>query len=321
MLLVKGGQKLPKEELIPTPSFGLNHIIGGGLWSGRFHILWGNPQAGKSTLALHTMAEAQKLGYTPVIVDAEGSMTDDWMEFCGIDLEQRIVIRSTVLEDILKVIMPMFRERDKKYIFLIDSLNTIVMEQFYKNDDGTGGIAIYARSQGALIQKVADQLISGVNHCVIFIAQQTIAAKGQHFVTAGKFGKSAEHWATNIIRLNASDASGMVEKDKDDRITEREVSWGMSKSKQRPVQGTKGSYFFSPETASIDKVREAFHIAVRHDIIKKSGAWFYYKDEKYHGEVKCLEAITEEDMADIMEQLQTMDLDFDYDESVVIKDE
>ena len=311
MLVIKGGEKIPKPDIIPTPSFGLNYILGGGLWTGRYHIVWGNPQAGKSTLCFHAAAEAQKLGYTPVIIDAEGSSTDEWMEHCGIDTNNRIVIRSTILEDILNVIMPMFREKDSKYFFIFDSINTIVMEQFYKNDDSMGGIGIYARSQGVLIQKVADELISGVNHCVVFIAQQTIAAKGQYFVTQGKYGNAAYHWATNIVRLNAGDASADVDRDNDERITSRKVTWRIDKSKQRSIQGTKGDYWFSPESAHIDLKREAFHIAVRHGVINKKGAWFEWNGNSYHGADKLVNALSDEDMNLILGQLNELTLNFD----------
>lgn len=314
MLIVKGGEKIPTPEVIPTPSFGLNYILGGGLWSGRYHIVWGNPQAGKSTLCFHAAAQAQAQGYTPVIVDAEGSSTDEWMEHCGIDINDRIVIRSTILEDILNVIMPMFREKDSKYFFIFDSINTIVMEQFYKNDDGTGSIGIYARSQGVLIQKVADELISGVNHCVLFIAQQTIAAKGQYFVTQGKYGNAAYHWATNIIRLNATEASADLDRDDDERIVGRKVTWRIDKSKQRPVQGTKGDYWFSPDTAKIEHKKEAFHLAVRHGIIEKKGAWFQWGDKKFHGAEKLIEAMTEDDMDQVFASLREIDLSFDVEE-------
>lgn len=316
MLVIKGGEKIPKPDVIPTPSFGLNYILGGGLWTGRYHIVWGNPQAGKSTLCFHAAAEAQKLGYTPVIIDAEGSSTDEWMEHCGIDIENRIVIRSTILEDILNVIMPMFREKDSKYFFIFDSINTIVMEQFYKNDDGMGGIGIYARSQGVLIQKVADELISGVNHCVVFIAQQTIAAKGQYFVTQGKYGNAAYHWATNIIRLNAGDASADVDRDDDERITSRKVTWRIDKSKQRSIQGTKGDYWFSPESAHIDLKREAFHIAVRHGIVTKKGAWFEWNGERYHGAEKLVSALSDDDMRLILSELESITLTFDSEDVV-----
>jgi recombination protein RecA len=311
MLVVKGGEKIPVPEVIPTPSFGLNYILGGGLWSGRYHIVWGNPQAGKSTMCFHAAAEAQKLGYTPVIIDAEGSSTDEWMEHCGIDTTNRIVIRSTILEDILSVIMPMFRDKDAKYFFIFDSINTIVMEQFYKNDDGVGGIGIYARSQGVLIQKVADQLISGVNHCVVFIAQQTIAAKGQYFVTQGKYGNAAFHWATNIIRLNAGEASADLDRDDDERIVGRKVTWRIDKSKQKSVQGTKGDYWFSPHSAEIDHNKEAFHLAVRHGLIAKKGAWFEYGGERYHGSDKLIKALSQEDMDQIFADLESIELIFE----------
>lgn len=311
MLVVKGGEKLPVPEVIPTPSFGLNYILGGGLWSGRYHIVWGNPQAGKSTMCFHAAAEAQRLGYTPVIIDAEGSSTDEWMEHCGINTKDRIVIRSTILEDILSVIMPMFRDKDAKYFFIFDSINTIVMEQFYKNDDGVGGIGIYARSQGVLIQKVADQLISGVNHCVVFIAQQTIAAKGQYFVTQGKYGNAAFHWATNIIRLNAGEASADLDRDDDERIVGRKVTWRIDKSKQKSVQGTKGDYWFSPDSAEIDHNKEAFHLAVRHGLIVKKGAWFEYGGERYHGSDKLIKALSQEDMDQIFSDLENIELIFE----------
>ena len=311
MLVVKGGEKLPVPEVIPTPSFGLNYILGGGLWSGRYHIVWGNPQAGKSTMCFHAAAEAQKLGYTPVIIDAEGSSTDEWMEHCGINTNDRIIIRSTILEDILSVIMPMFRDKDAKYFFIFDSINTIVMEQFYKNDDGVGGIGIYARSQGVLIQKVADQLISGVNHCVVFIAQQTIAAKGQYFVTQGKYGNAAFHWATNIIRLNAGEASADLDRDDDERIVGRKVTWRIDKSKQKSVQGTKGDYWFSPDSAEIDHNKEAFHLAVRHGLIIKKGAWFEYGGERYHGSDKLIKALSQEDMDQIFSDLENIELIFE----------
>lgn len=311
MLVVKGGEKLPVPEVIPTPSFGLNYILGGGLWSGRYHIVWGNPQAGKSTMCFHAAAEAQRLGYTPVIIDAEGSSTDEWMEHCGINIKDRIVIRSTILEDILSVIMPMFRDKDAKYFFIFDSINTVVMEQFYKNDDGVGGIGIYARSQGVLIQKVADQLISGVNHCVVFIAQQTIAAKGQYFVTQGKYGNAAFHWATNIIRLNAGEASADLDRDDDERIVGRKVTWRIDKSKQKSVQGTKGDYWFSPDSAEIDHNKEAFHLAVRHGLIIKKGAWFEYGGERYHGSDKLIKALSQEDMDQIFSDLENIELIFE----------
>ncbi len=290
----------------------MNYILGGGLWTGRYHILWGGYSAGKSTLALHTAANAQnELGMIPVIIDAEGTMTDQWMEHCGIDLDQRVLIRSTRLEDVMEYVLPKMRQVESRYFFIFDSLNTLVMEQFYKDDDSTGAIGIYARSQTVLLQKTADAIISNTNHCALFIAQQTMGTKGQYFVHQGKFGNAATHWSTNIIRLSASDSSADTERDADDRIVNRKVTWKVEKSKQKSVQGTKGDYWFSPSSATIDLSREAFHLAVRNGVIEKRGAWFYYGDEKYHGEAKALEALGGKEIDNILSQLDNVELDFD----------
>jgi recombination protein RecA len=318
MLIVKGGQVLPKAEIIETPSYGLNRILGGGFWSGRYHILWGNPQAGKSTFALHTARMAQELGFVPVIVDAEGSMTDEWMEHCGVNLADRIVMRSTIAEEILQEMMPMLRSKNEKYIFIVDSINSIVMESFYKKDDGSGGMGIYARSQGHFLQKVSSELISGVNHCVLFIAQQTMGMKGTYFVAQGKFGNAAHHWATNIIKLNATDSKDNTERDDDEKITNRMVTWKIDKSKQSPIQGTKGDYWFSPDTASIDIDREVFHIAVRNGIISRGGAWFTFGDRKYQGENRFVNAMVDdgftEEIIDALNNVVKLDYDWEEEE-------
>lgn len=318
MLIIKGGEAIPKPEVIKTPSYGLNNIIGGGLWSGRYHILWGNPQAGKTTLALHTAAAAQELGYVPVIVDAEGSITDEWLDHCGIDKASRIVMRSTRLEDIMKVMIPMTKEKGSKYCFIIDSINSIVMEQFYKEDGSTGGIGIYARSQGVLFQKLSDVVIESVDHIFILIAQQTLKNNGRDFVAEGKFGNTAAHWATNIIKLYASNAKTNMEQDDDERILSRTVTWKIMKSKQVAVQGAKGEYWFNPTTAEIDQKKEIFHIAVRNGVISQSGkAWFEYDGKKYNGEKKMVAEASDEVWEKISYELDNLaDWDFDVDEVV-----
>lgn len=314
MLIVKGGESLPKPDVIPTPSFALNYILGGGLWSGRIHVLWGNTQAGKSTLALHTAAAAQEMGYIPVIIDAEGTTTDEWLEYCGVDNSNRIVVRSTRLEDILGYIMPLMREQESKYFFILDSINSVVMEAFYKEDGNTGAIGYQARSQTAFLQKISDLMIGNTHHCMLLISQMTMKSEGMYFKQAGKFGNAVDHWATNIIRLSASSASKNVETDEDERINNRMVTWKVQKSKQGPIQGTKGDYWFSPDTAEIDKGKEAFHLGVRNGVIEKSGKWYKWKGESYNGEKKILEALTEEDFEEILTALNDLVLDLDYEE-------
>ena len=318
MLIVKGGEKIPSPEVIPTPSYGMNYILGGGWWTGRVHILWGNPSAGKTTFALYVAAEAQKMGYHLIYIDSEKSATDEWLVKCGIDINERTYIQSNKLEDINKHVLPMLREKGSKYIVIVDSINTIVNESFYNKDDNATQIGMYARAQSQMFQKLAD--VVTVDHMVICIAQQTSVSSGMFFKQAGKFGQVAEHWATNIVRLSTNNSTDDNTKDTDGRITARKVTWKFEKSKQKPIVGTLGDYWFSPMNADIDRSREIFHLAVRNKVIKKGGAWYSYGDIKGQGADNFLEAASDEDVNKIYMELMATDLSFDIDDEVTDDD-
>lgn len=317
MLLVTEGVEIPRPEIIPVPSLGINYTLGGGLWTGRQHVFWGPSQVGKTTFILHILAEAQKMGYTPVIIDAEKSLVGpegitDWIGHCGIK-KPYMYSNHNILEDILKEIMPLLKDGNK-YIFLIDSINSIVMEQFYDKDETTGAIGLYARTQKVLMQKMANEM--GPEHICIMVAQQAMKKSGQNMIAGGSYGNSVHHWATNIIKLFSSDAKDRISTDADDRIMERQVSWRIDKSKQGPVQGTTGEYFFSPASASINHLGELIKIAVRNDVIKQSGAWFEVNGQRFQGRSKLEQALNDDDdlFNDVYTAVSTMKLEFDMNE-------
>jgi len=320
MLKVKKGERLPMHEVIPTPSFGLNHALGGGLWTGRYHVFWGNPSAGKTTLALQTLAAAQGMGYEPWIIDSEGSITDAWQEKCGIDLTNREFRRGTILEEVLVDVMPEMRKEGAKRIFLFDSINTLVAEQFYKKDDSQGGMGMYARSQTFMMQKLANELICGTDNIVLLVAQQTVDMSGYQPMMAAKLASATKHWNSNEIKFFASKASKSIVRDKGSNvILDHEVLWTIMKSRQRAVIGAKGSFWYNPEDAVIDKKREVFEIAVRNGIIEPSGPYFRIGDEKYHGKDKAMAALTDGMVETIITELEGTELEFEIDESVALE--
>jgi recombination protein RecA len=310
MLKLSGGEPIPVSEVIETPSFGLNHVLGGGLWTGRFSLMWGNPSSGKTTFLLHVMAEAQRRGYTPVIIDAEGSYTDPWAEKCGIDIDTRLYFRSNIWEHIKKEIVPIMK-KDEKFIFLFDSVNAISSEDWY-NDKG--GMASDARTRRKIFQELAEYL-HPANNAVLMVSQQTLDFSGTYPVMTAKIGNAEQHWCTNIIRLFGSGAKDKLERGANELIVNKEVSWTIQKSKQAPVEGTKGSYWFSPQTASIDKKREIIHIAVANGVgIRKSGAWYYVGDEKYQGMDNLVEAIDDDQIVLIQKELENTEITFEVED-------
>lgn len=278
MLKVGGGEIMPQKEIIPSPSFGINYALGGGFWTGRFHLLWGNYSSGKTTLLLHTLATAQEMGYTPVIIDSENSYTDEWGVRCGIDLDKRIWMKSNITEEIWKEIKPMMKS-DIKYAILIDSINAIQSESFF---DEKGGIASGARSRNKLMTLIAEYTHPEKN--VIFaVAQQTNDLSGTHVRLMAKTGHAEDHISTNIIRLFGSGAKDKLEKLDNDMIVNKEVTWTMEKCKQSPVEGMKGHYWFNPQNAYIDMTLEVLDIAVYNGVVERAGAWFRYGEHKFQG--------------------------------------
>lgn len=298
MLIVdkRKGDLMPVHEVIETPSVGLNRALGGGLNTGATHLFWGNPSVGKSTICFRILAEAQAKGFRPVIVDSEYSFNEEYAAKCGVNIDDIVVIQSTVVEDILKNLYPYLSHQEEKHIFLFDSLSNIIRQEAYDKPEGSKAIGLLARSQGALLQQLVNYLHKERN-IMIFIAHQTMDLSGMYAVTKAKIGNSVFHNMHNIVKLFLSQSSKEMERDDRNMITSQKVAWTIEKTKQRASIGTKGEYYVLPQQASIDKYREMLDIAIEMGIIERRGAWFFYQEEKWNGMGKI--ELTEKQIEDI----------------------
>nr|DAT56967.1 MAG TPA: Protein recA [Caudoviricetes sp.] len=298
MLIVdkRKGDTMPIHEVIPTPSVGLNRALGGGLNTGATHLFWGTPSVGKSTMCFRILAEAQRRGFRPVIVDSEYSFSEEYAAKCGIDIDDIVVIQSTVVEDILKNIHPYLTHEEEKHIFLFDSLSNIIKEEFYDKPEGGKAMGLQSRSQGFLLQKLVNYLHKERN-MMIFVAHQTIDLSGMYAVTKAKMGNTVHHNMHNIVKLFLSMSSKEMERDEAHMITSQKVTWTIEKTKQIPSIGTHGQYYVLPQEGMIDKYREMLDIAIEMNIIERRGAWFFYEDQKWNGMGKI--ELTDKQIEDI----------------------
>jgi recombination protein RecA len=284
MLIVdkRKGDYMPMHEVIPTPSVGLNRALGGGLNTGASHLFWGTPSAGKSTMSFRILASAQKMGYRPVIIDSEYSFNEEYAAKCGIDIDDIVVVQSTIVEDVLKSIYPYLTHEEEKHVFLFDSLSNLLRAEAYDKPEGSKAIGLAARSQGALVQQLLNYLHKERN-MMIFIAHQTMDLSGMYAVTKAKIGNEVRHNMHNIVKLFLSMSSKEMERDDRNMITSQRVTWEIEKTKQGATIGTKGQYYLKPQDAMLDKFRELLDIAVEMNIIERRGAWFFYGEEKWNG--------------------------------------
>ncbi len=284
MLIVdkRKGDLMPVHQVIPTPSIGLNRALGGGLNTGATHLFWGTPSVGKTTMCFRILAEAQKMGYRPVIIDSESSYNDEYAMKCGIDVEDIVVVQSTIVEEILKNIYEYLNHTTEKHIFLFDSLSNIIKEEFYDKPEGGKAMGLQSRSQGFLLQKLVNYLHKERN-IMLFVAHQTVDLSGMFAVTKAKMGNTVHHNMHNIVKLFLSMSKSEMERDDTNLITSQRATWTIEKTKQLPSIGTTGYYYVLPQEGKIDADRELIDIAIGMDVIQRKGAWYIYEDNKWNG--------------------------------------
>jgi recombination protein RecA len=284
MLIVdkRKGQTMPIHDVIPTPSIGLNRALGGGLNTGATHLFWGTPSVGKTTMCFRIIAEAQKLGYRPVIIDSESSYNDAYAAKCGINIEDVVIIQSTIVEDIMKNLIGYLTDDKEKHIFLFDSLSNIIKEEFYDKPEGGKAMGLQSRSQGYLLQKLVNYLHKERN-IMLFVAHQTVDLSGMFAVTKAKMGNTVHHNMHNIVKLFLSMSKSEMEREDNNMITSQRATWTVEKTKQIPTIGATGYYYVLPQEGRIDQNREIIDIAIEMDIIQRKGAWYSYEESKWNG--------------------------------------
>jgi recombination protein RecA len=284
MLIVdkRKGHTMPIHDVIPTPSVGLNRALGGGLNTGATHLFWGTPSVGKTTMCFRIIAEAQKLGYRPVIIDSESSYNDAYAAKCGINIDDVVIIQSTIVEDIMKNLIGYLTDDKEKHIFLFDSLSNIIKEEFYDKPEGGKAMGLQSRSQGYLLQKLVNYLHKERN-IMLFVAHQTVDLSGMFAVTKAKMGNTVHHNMHNIVKLFLSMSKGEMEREENNMITSQRATWTVEKTKQIPTIGATGYYYVLPQEGRIDQEREIIDIAIEMDIIQRKGAWYNYEESKWNG--------------------------------------
>ena len=284
MLIVdkRKGHTMPIHDVIPTPSVGLNRALGGGLNTGATHLFWGTPSVGKTTMCFRIIAEAQKLGYRPVIIDSESSYNDAYAAKCGINIDDVVIIQSTIVEDIMKNLIGYLTDDKEKHIFLFDSLSNIIKEEFYDKPEGGKAMGLQSRSQGYLLQKLVNYLHKERN-IMLFVAHQTVDLSGMFAVTKAKMGNTVHHNMHNIVKLFLSMSKSEMEREENNMITSQRATWTVEKTKQIPTIGATGYYYVLPQEGRIDQEREIIDIAIEMDIIQRKGAWYSYEESKWNG--------------------------------------
>ena len=283
-------------EAISTGSLGLDIALGiGGLPKGRVIEIYGPESSGKTTLATHVIAEAQKKGGIAAIIDAEHAFDKYYAQKLGVDVENLLISQPDNGEQALEIADNLIRSGAID-VLVIDSVAALVPKAEIEGEMGDSKMGLQARLMSQALRKLTGT-IAKTGCCCIFINQlrEKIGIMfGNPETTTG--GNALKFYAS--VRLDIRRVSQIKESDE---VSGNRVKVKIVKNKVAPP--FRIAEFDIMFGEGISKAGEIIDLGVDFEIIKKSGSWFSYNDTKLGQGRDAVKALLLEN-PDLMDELE-----------------
>tara|TARA_B100001057_G_scaffold414606_1_gene431729 strand:- start:2591 stop:3649 length:1059 start_codon:yes stop_codon:yes gene_type:complete len=260
-------------DVYSTGSLGLDIALGiGGLPKGRVVEVYGPESSGKTTLTLHIIAEAQKMGGTCAFIDAEHALDPGYAKKLGVNIDELLISQPDTGEQALEISDTLVKSESID-LLVIDSVAALVPRAELEGEMGDSLPGLQARLMSQALRKLTSS-ISKTNTMVVFINQLRMKIGvmfGSPETTTG--GNALKFYSS--VRLDIRRIGAIKDKDS---IIGNQTRVKVVKNKMAPP--FKLVEFDIMYGEGISKIGEIIDLGVQADIIDKSGAWYAYKDEK-----------------------------------------
>jgi recombination protein RecA len=282
-----------KTEFQPTPSYGLNRALGGGLPYGRQVLIWGSKSSAKSSLCLQMVGLAQADGKLCAWIDAEMSYDEAWAKKLGVDTENLIVSQARTINEMVDVGTALINAGVDMVV--VDSITSLLPAIYFEKDSDELKQLENTKQIGAESRDFSNawKMINYANNKVkptlfVLISQSRNNISAMYTQQQPTGGQATKFYSSTVIKLFSSESDNQAIKGKipvRDKLIEekigRKVKWELQFSKTSPgFQNGEYDFYFRGDKVGIDAVGDLVDTAEMAGIVSRTGAWYIVSEDK-----------------------------------------
>jgi len=305
---ISNGQGIEIEKQ-PTPSFGLNKALDGGLPYGRQVLVWGSKSSAKSSICLQTIAMAQKEGKLCAWIDAEMSYSEDWAQRLGVDTEKLIYSQARTINEMVDVSVALIEAGVD--VVVVDSITSLLPAIYFEK--GTEDLKALENTKqiGAESRDFSNawKMINYANNKIkptlfVLISQSRNNINAMYTSQQPSGGQATKFYSSTVIKLFSSESDNQAIKGKvavGDKLIEekvgRKIRWELQFSKTSPgFQSGEYDFYFRGDRVGVDGIADLVDTAELAGIVERTGAWYQLEDgSKVQGREAFVDKVREDE--------------------------